>query len=178
MKSTPTRFSVIPCLLAFASGILLSTGIAAAQAHEVVAYAGRFDPANEDTPELGWELRLAPRRFRWLPGWLPEVSPIGGVMATSRGSLYTYGGFSTYVELSSRWGLTPSLAAGLYARQDGKDLGGELEFRSSLELGYQLSERSRLGLAVHHLSNSRLYRRNPGSESLVLAYVAKLGRKR
>lgn len=155
----------------------LGQGLSAAEPHEVVAYAGRFDPIQEDTAEIGWEVRLAPRRFRWQPHWLPQLSPIGGVMATSRGALYTYGGFSTPVELSSRWLFTPSLSAGIYAHQNGKDLGGPFEFRSSLELTYVLSGRSRLGFAVHHLSNARLHRVNPGSESLLVVYVARLDRR-
>lgn len=179
MTQKPFRVPPFPRFFLAALGLVLILGPRASlgdPVHEVVAYAGRFDPVNEDTPELGWEVRLSPRRFRWQPSWLPELSPIGGVMATSRGSLYTYGGFSTKLELSSRWQLTPSLSAGIYARQEGKDLGGPLEFRSSLEMTYVVSDRSRLGFAIHHLSNSRIFTLNPGSESLVLAYVARLGR--
>lgn len=179
MIAKPSRIPSLLCFFLVTSGLAgeLGPGASAEPVHEVVAYAGRFDPIQEDTAEIGWELRLAPRRFHWQPRWLPDLSPIGGVMATSRGALYTYGGFSTRLELSSRWLLTPSLSAGIYAHQNGKSLGGPFEFRSSLEASYVFSDRSRLGFAIHHLSNSRLYSDNPGSESLVVAYVAQLGRR-
>ncbi len=143
----------------------------------VSASAGRFSvwrgPARYATYEAGWELRFAPRRLRWLPEWVPPLSPAAGAMATARGALYAYGGFRFDQPLGKEWSVSPQLAAGLYYRDAGRNLGGALEFRSGIELSRRIGERSRLGLTLYHLSNAGLYNVNPGMESLVLTYTAR-----
>jgi len=47
------------------------------------------------------------------------------------------------------------------------ELGHPIEFKSTLELAYEFENRWRLGLAIYHLSNSRLSSTNPGTETLV-----------
>ena len=46
--------------------------------------------------------------------------------------------------------------------------------KGDLELAYRLPGEARLGLCVYHLSNGGIYHLNPGSESLVLTYSARL----
>lgn len=140
---------------------------------EVVASSGgQFDVLNKGMGvEAGWELRFAPRRFPPMPRFMPDVIPVTGAMATSRGTLYVYGGFRFEVPLGKRWVASPNWAAGVYYRDgDGKDLGGAIEFRSAIELSYILTESARLGLCLYHLSNAGIYDFNPGSESLVLTF--------
>lgn len=127
-----------------------------------------------DTYETGWELRFSPRRFRLLPSFLPEAIPVAGAMAGSRSILYVYGGFRFDYPLGDRWMLSPGWATGLYYRGYGMDLGNALEFRSHIELAYLLNGNTRVGLCLYHLSNARLSVFNPGSESLVLTYSARL----
>jgi hypothetical protein len=67
---------------------------------------------------------------------------------------------------------TPGFAAGLFHRGGGQNLGGPVEFRSSIELAYRFGDGSRLGLNLSHLSNGGFYDRNPGTESLVLVWSA------
>lgn len=124
--------------------------------------------------EAGLELRFAARRFRLLPRWLPDLIPTAGTMASSKGTLYAYGGFRFELPLGERWVLSPGTAAGLYYRNRGKDLGGPVEFRSHLELAYRLPGSARLGLCFYHLSNAGLFDHNPGTESLVLTWTARL----
>ena len=69
---------------------------------------------------------------------------------------------------------SPGWAAGLFHRSPDFDLGGPLEFRTSLELAYRLHGGSRLGLCLYHLSNAGLFTKNPGSESLVITYTARV----
>lgn len=145
----------------------------------VVASSGVFEPLMPGgSYEIGAEVQYAPRRFRFLPGFLPEIIPAVGVIAIAEGDLYAYGGFRFEIPLGRRWALYPNTAAGLYYRSDGFDLGGPLEFRSGIELAYRLPDGSRLGLCLYHLSNAGLFDRNPGSESLVLTYSAGLLRPR
>jgi len=136
--------------------------------------AGRFGLLRGNAAvEAGAEIRFAPWRLRLLPRALPGLSPVLGGMATSKGTLYVYGGFRIDVPLGAAWRLSPQSAAGFYHRGDGKDLGGAVEFRSGLELSRRIGARSRLGLLFYHLSNAGIYDRNPGTESLVLTYTVR-----
>ena len=144
----------------------------------VAASSGVFDPfVDETTLEIGSEFRFAPRRFSFLPAFVPDLVPTAGLMVRARGSLYVYGGFRADVPLDERWTFSPGWAAGLFHRSPDFDLGGPLEFRTSLELAYRLSSGSRVGLCLYHLSNGGLFTRNPGSESLVVTYSAGLWRR-
>lgn len=138
----------------------------------VSANSGRFNvfDGKNGKWETSWEVSFQPRRFHWLPHFVPDLSPTVGGLATEEGTLYVYGGFRSDLPLGEKWVLTPQLAAGLYYANDGRNLGGALEFRSGIELTRRIGERSRIGLLLYHLSNSRLYRYNPGTESLVLTY--------
>lgn len=146
----------------------------------VVASAGMFEPIVRDgeSYEVGAELQFAPRRFGFLPRFVPELMPIVGVMASAQGSLYSYGGLRFEVPLGRRFVLGACTGAGLLYRAASKDLGGPLEFRSGLEVAYRLPDESRIGLTLYHLSNAGLAEPNPGSESLVLTYTSGLGRSR
>lgn len=145
----------------------------------VAANAGTFEVLDSVSAyEMGWELRFAARRFRFLPSWAPDLMPTAGVMASSRGAIYPYIGFRFDVPLGDRWGsrwvVSPGSATGLYYRDRGKNLGGALEFRSHIELAYLLPGGSRFGLCFYHLSNGGLFDFNPGTESAVLTYSVKL----
>jgi hypothetical protein len=162
-------------LLSLAAWLLASVPAYAGPPVAIGATAGRFSALRGDPGyEAGWELRFAPRRFRWLPRAVPDLSPTAGAMATGQGSLYAYGGFRFDLPLGKAWTVSPQWAAGLYYWNGGRDLGGALEFRSSIELSRRITARSRFGLTLYHLSNAGLYSRNPGSESLVLTYSARL----
>ena len=163
-------------LLAFS--FLIACPLAAEPAREVGVSYGKYGIfRGQEAVEGGWEVRFAPRRFRFLPQSWPEIAPVVGGIATGRGTLYAYAGVRTDIPLEGRWVLSPNWGLGLYSFGNGRDLGGALEFRSGLEVSYRLKEGDRIGLSLYHLSNADLYRRNPGSESLVLSYTAALGRR-
>jgi lipid A 3-O-deacylase len=124
--------------------------------------------------EIGWELRYPPRHFGFLPNWVPDLMPTAGVMASSRGVLYPYAGVRLDLPIGDRWVASPGWATGIYYRDRGKNLGGALEFRSNFELAYRLPWDGRVGLCFYHLSNGGLFDFNPGTESLVLTYSARL----
>ena len=180
MKS---RFHGAPWALSLL--LLVGSAPAAAQLHPlgapeyVSASSGQFEALREpDGYEAGWEVRFAPRRFLLLPRWAPDVIPTAGVMASSQGVLYSYSGFRMELPIGDRWILSPGSAVGLYYRAYGKNLGGALEFRSHLELAYRLPRETRLGVCIYHLSNAGIFDFNPGSESLVLTYTARLKKRR
>jgi lipid A 3-O-deacylase len=143
----------------------------------VSASTGAFEIRKElDEYETGWEVHFAPRRFWPLPGWAPDLIPVIGAMATSQGTLYGYAGLRMDIPWGERWVGSGGWATGIYypGNGGGKDLGSALEFRTHLELAYRLPGESRLGLCVYHLSNAGIYHLNPGSESLVITYSARL----
>ena len=161
-----------------ATGQLLPLG----QPEFVSVSTGAFEVRKTlDEYEAGWEARFAPRRFSLLPAWAPDLIPVAGGMATSRGALLVYGGVRVEIPLGERWVAGGGWAPALYYRGTGagKDLGGALEFRSHVELAYRLRNDARVGLCLYHLSNGKVFSledTNPGSESLVLTYTARVGR--
>ncbi len=152
------------------AGALLLLGAAAASGGEptLAVSAGRFNISKTGKRlEAGVELRF-PTDWHGL-----EIA--AGVAGTEDGNLWVYGGLRRDFELERRWRLTPGFAIALYDEGDGKDLGGAVEFRSSIELGHLLTERSRVGLTLYHLSNAGIYDHNPGSNSLIATYAFALG---
>lgn len=132
--------------------------------------AGVFNVLNSDSAaEAGFELRLR-TLFEGTSERPWVLRPAVGAMATTDGTLYGYAGFRLEIPLGERWVLIPQTAAGVYDRGDGKELGGSIQFRSGLELGFRLTEAHSLGAVFYHLSNAGLEERNPGSESLALVW--------
>jgi len=65
---------------------------------------------------------------------------------------------------------TPSFGLGYYNDGDGKKLGNKLEFRTSLELSYQLKNKNRIGFSLSHISNANIGKKNPGVEIINISY--------
>ncbi len=65
---------------------------------------------------------------------------------------------------------TPSFGAGIYNNGTGKKLGNDLQFRTSLEVSYQLESKNRIGISFSHISNANLGDKNPGVEILSFSY--------
>jgi hypothetical protein len=109
-------------------------------------------------------------RGEWRSGkgiW--KVRPLIGVMGTTDGAYHGYAGILVDFQLGNFY-ITPSFAPGIYVRGNGKNIGGPVEFRSQIELGYRLPNRGRLAISVDHISNAGIYQRNPGVESAMLTY--------
>jgi lipid A 3-O-deacylase len=118
---------------------------------------------NKDTAGL---LNLEYRSDKKLWWFKPQV----GMFGTSKGGFYLYAGIRLDVYFGDRWVFTPSFSPGVYHNGNGRDLGFELEFRSSAEIAYRFDDYSRLSLGIAHLSNASLGDRNPGVETLTLTY--------
>jgi len=65
---------------------------------------------------------------------------------------------------------TPSFGAGIYDDGSGKKLGNDLQFRTSLEVSYELKNKNRIGISFSHVSNANLGDKNPGVEILSFSY--------
>ena len=102
------------------------------------------------------------------------IRPLLGVMATSKGSGYFYGGLAFDFFFTKHIVFTPSFAPGIYIKGGGMELGFPLEYRSSAELAIRLNNQSRFGAMFYHISNASLGFRNPGTECLVFFYAIPL----
>ena len=65
---------------------------------------------------------------------------------------------------------TPSFGAGYYDDGNGKKLGNNIEFRTTLEISYEIKNGNRLGFSFGHISNANIGDKNPGVEILSLSY--------
>ena len=157
-------------LIAVTFVVFASAPAAAEQPREpepafLVGNGGVFDIINEDTtPQVGVEYIFSEENKLWV------FTPMVGGFVTGDEAVYVYGGIRLDLFFGRRIVLTPNFAVGLFEEGNGRALGQPLEFRSGLELAYRFDNRSRLGLAFHHLSNAGLSERNPGVETLVLRY--------
>jgi len=70
----------------------------------------------------------------------------------------------------SKFFFTPSFGAGIYNDGSGKELGNDLQFRTSLEISYELKNKNRIGISFSHISNANLGSKNPGVEILTISY--------
>ncbi len=70
----------------------------------------------------------------------------------------------------SKFFFTPSFGAGIYDNGSGKKLGNNLQFRTSVELSYELKSKNRIGISFSHISNANLGDKNPGVEILSFSY--------
>jgi|SRR5438105_4291327 len=147
--------------------------VAAHQRHEPVdllmASAGWVDVSRRRHSAVELGLGYGPRLRLW------AFRPAGGLIVTTKEAVYGWTGIAYDVRIGPLT-LTPSFAPGLYRRGRGVDLGYPLEFRSQLEAGYRISDRSRVGMALSHVSNASLGRTNPGVEAVTLLYTRALGR--
>jgi len=161
------HLSRIALIAAFAACAALPAGAQDDPAFLTLA-AGAFDVGKDETAAEGRIEYRHDRKF-----WL--FKPFAGLMATSDGAVYGYGG----VLIDAYWGnrivTTLSFAPGAYYEGDGKDLGSTLEFRSQFEIAWRFDDRSRLGLAIGHMSNASIGEDNPGEESVTLNYSIPLG---
>lgn len=159
-RTAKTARSSVAALFALAV-FALAPAPAAAEGSEWIVYAGGWGLEKAGSAsELGFEFQR--------PSWVEGFDLVGGLAATDDEAVWIYAGASRSWQPSPKWRLRPGFAISVFENGDGKDLGGPIEFRSSLEATYRFPSNLRLGLSVYHLSNAGIYDLNPGSNSLVL----------
>ena len=67
--------------------------------------------------------------------------------------------------------IIPSFTPGLYSQGDGKDLGHLLEFKSEVQITFNILQNSQLGFSYNHLSNTSLGDKNPGANSYMFNFL-------
>ena len=102
--------------------------------------------------------------------FIGKIKPITGFMITSDSASYLYTGIQAEYDLG-KLNITPSFTPGLYNEGDGKDLGHLVEFKSEIQLSFDISDSSELGFSYNHLSNASLGEKNPGANSYMFNFM-------
>ena len=102
--------------------------------------------------------------------FLGKLSPITGGFFTEKSALYLYSGIQAEYELGFLT-ITPSFAPGYYNYGSGKDLGYPLEFKSEVQMSFNLSDSSQMGMSYNHISNASFGEKNPGANSYMFNFL-------
>lgn len=146
--------SALPAIAANAKGDLYIT-----------PYGGAYDVFDERHRKAMGGLDL---RFE---NFIQYFTPKAGAYVTAKGGNYIYGGFNFVIPVySDKIRVMPGISVGHHDHRKCKKLGGRIEFRSSIEINYQMDNKHRVGVALAHISNASIYKKNPGAEDLVLTY--------
>lgn len=149
-----------------ASLFISATPVFAADVVLGIGY-GEASSTASDTAAFQVELHSDPfREFRW-----GSVSTAVIAQANNDGDVFVGVGLSTLTNSTKDWFIEGSFAAGYYdAGSSGTDLGGNLQFRSLIGVGYRVSDSASVSLAVDHISNGGIEDLNPGRNSISLRY--------
>lgn len=109
------------------------------------------------------------------PFWTGEKASYGLAIAgqvDGDGDVFLGVGVAALWELGSGpWFVEASFMPGYYAKgSGGSPLGGNLQFRTLLGLGYQLSQSRSISISIDHKSNADIENQNPGGETLAIRY--------
>lgn len=97
------------------------------------------------------------------------LQPVVGLSAASNGSAWVGAGAAyTYKPADQGLFVRVSSMAGLYRRGSGKDLHGPIQFRTALDLGFAQRSGTEFGIGADHRSSARIYRPNPGINTVYL----------
>ena len=105
------------------------------------------------------------------------LKPFAGIQLTSDSASYIIAGIylednlgQLFTGKESNLIFTPSFGAGYYDDGDGKKLGNKIEFRTTLEISYELKNKNRIAGSFGHISNANIGNTNPGVEIISFSY--------
>ena len=165
-KSIIARLALVAVFSAALSAGWTMGGPTSARAGEPDFFAfsaGGFD-VNDDETAADFRVEYRSDMRFW------KLVPFIGLAGTSDAAVYGYAGLGMDIFLGRRVVLQPNAAFVGYHKGNGKDLGGEFQFRTGGEIAWRFDDWSRLAIAFHHISNAGIYDANPGTELLVLTY--------
>ena len=159
------RLLIKTLLLAF-----LSISISTAE-NKLNIYSGVFDHSDDGKRAglIGIEyMNLSSIK----DSFVGNIYPVSGVMITDDEAVYVYTGYQMN-QKSDYLTISPSFAVGYYDEGDGKDLGHEIEFKTQIQLLFEISSNSELGFSYNHISNASLGDKNPGANSYMFNFLKK-----
>tara|TARA_Y100000590_G_scaffold215495_1_gene244237 strand:+ start:3231 stop:3764 length:534 start_codon:yes stop_codon:yes gene_type:complete len=102
--------------------------------------------------------------------FLGKISPVTGGFLTEKNAFYLYTGVQAEYEIGGIK-ITPSFAPGYYNYGSGKDLGYPLEFKSEVQVTFDISDTTHFGMSYNHISNASLGSKNPGANSYMFNFL-------
>jgi lipid A 3-O-deacylase len=139
--------------------------------HEYNFFTGMFDFSDEGKKSTLVGIQHQNENL-YKDTFLGTLSPVTGFLVTGDASTYLYTGVQAEYNLG-KVNLTPSFTPGLYGQGDGKDLGHLVEFKSEVQLSFDLFKDSELGFSYNHISNASLGEKNPGANSYMFNFMKK-----
>lgn len=138
-----------------ASELIVGIGVDDVDGREAETIAIEFEYHTNPLRQYGWGI----------------VSGMFVIKADGDRDSYIGVGPSLLWNTSDQWFVEGSLTVGYYNEGNGgTNLGGNLQFRTLIGLGYRLSDRTRLSVAIDHLSNAGIEDFNPGREAVSVRY--------
>ena len=163
--------------------VILNTSVGFSQGYDIFGvgiYDVKFDGSSSDNAtDIRYERRfdntlidIGPKQDNFF-----YLKPFAGIELTSDSAFYLISGI--YLEDNigdlvtgkyNNWNFTPSFGVGYYDDGNGKKLGNNIEFRTTLEFSYQLVNKDRIGISFGHISNTNIGEKNPGAEIISISY--------
>ena len=139
--------------------------------HELNFYTGMFDFSDDGQKAalFGFEHK---NENLVRDSFLGTLSPVTGFMLTENNAAYAYTGIQAQYNLG-KLNIIPSFTPGIYGKGDGKDLGHTIEFKSEIQLSFDIFSESELGFSYNHISNASLGEKNPGANSYIFNFLKK-----
>ena len=139
------------------------------QQTEINMFTGMFD-FSDDKQASGLLGLQHQNEDLYRNSFLGKLSPITGGFLTEKSAFYLYSGVQAEYELGPI-NFTPSFAPGYYNYGSGKDLGYPIEFKTELQMSFDLSNTTHFGLSYNHISNASLGTKNPGANSYMFNFL-------
>ena len=153
--------------------IVFKQTIALSENTDISVYTGTFDvidkEGDDQTSMIGIEHRNTDL-FR--NTFLGKLAPVSGAFVTGKDSLYFYTGVEGQYNIGPM-NISPSFTPGYYEKGSGKDLGGALEFKSEIKVGFDIFKGSKLGYSYSHISNNDWGTTNPGTDNQQIIFQTK-----
>ena len=137
--------------------------------HEWNFYSGMFDFSDDGAKSTLIGIQHQNENLT-RNSFLGTISPVTGFMFTADNASYVYTGVQAQYSIG-KVNIVPSFTPGLYGEGNGKDLGHIIEFKSELQLSFDLFSNSELGFSYNHISNASLGDKNPGANSYMFNFL-------
>jgi lipid A 3-O-deacylase len=172
MKNKNLNFFCLVLIISFFTTSLKSDEVnKLIDPHEYNFFTGMFDFSDEGKKSTLVGIQHQNENL-YKDTFLGTLSPVTGFLVTGDASTYLYTGVQAEYNLG-KVNLTPSFTPGLYGQGDGKDLGHLVEFKSEVQLSFDLFKDSELGFSYNHISNASLGEKNPGANSYMFNFMKK-----
>jgi len=160
------NFSIISANSAEEESISVDEWLEVYDGQTINTFAGNFDFSDQkmSSPLVGIQ-HGSDELYR--DTFLGRLSPITGLFITGANASYIYTGVQANYKIG-KMNINPSFAPGYYSAKGGKDLGAWLEFKSEVQMSYDLGEKgTKIGMSYNHISNASLGDKNPGANSYI-----------